>query len=88
MVNLIPHDVDASLKRRGAANVARHLNRKVPHGRCPAANLPHISTPGVAMVQTPVVFHRCHRILSVLTTHISFNSVVYFTLKMEAEISL
>jgi hypothetical protein len=40
------------------------------------------------MVQTPVVFPLCRSILSVLTTHSSFTSVVYFTLKMEAVIYL
>ena len=40
------------------------------------------------MVQTPVVCPRYLRILSVMTTHSSFTGVVYFTLKMEAEISL
>ena len=64
-------DVNTSLQPGGATNVAHHLNGKVPYGRCPAANLAQISAPGVTMVQTPVVFPRCHRIL-VFWRHLQF----------------
>jgi hypothetical protein len=75
-------DVNPSLEPGGATNAADHLNGEVPHGRRTAANLAHVSATGVAMVQTPVVSP------TVTRYYCSFTGVIYFTLKMEAKISL